>query len=83
MNFVQRLKLYLSLILPLLSFCKPAIVLSIVVCLFEGPNKEIISPCFSMTKFTLFTLFFSLAVKLPFLISKNYWTLIDYINFFF
>ena len=28
--------------------------------------KEIISPCFSITKLTLFTLFFSLAVKLPF-----------------
>ena len=57
----------LSFILPLLSFCKPAIVLNIVVLpIPDGPNKETISPCFSMAKFTLFTLFFSLAVKFPF-----------------
>ena len=36
----------------------------------KGPNKDTISPCFSIFRFTLFTLFFSLAIKLPFLISK-------------
>ena len=55
---------FLSLILPLLSFCRPAIVLNMVVFpIPEGPSNETISPCFSITRFTLFTLFFSLAVK--------------------
>ena len=46
----------------------------------EGPSKETISPCFS-TRFTLLTLFFSLANKLL-RISKNFQTFFDYISFF-
>ena len=37
----------------------------------DGPNKETISPCSSILRFTLLTLFFSLAIKLPFCISKK------------
>ena len=56
-----------KLISPFESFCNPAIVLKIVVFpIPEGPSSEIISPCSLIIKFTSFTLFFLLAVKLPF-----------------
>ena len=48
-----------KIILPLESFCNPAIVLKIVVLpIPEGPNSEIISPWSLIIRFTLFTLFF-------------------------
>ena len=46
------------------SFSAPAMVLNIVVFpIPQRPNSEIISHCSLIIKFTLFTLFFSLAVK--------------------
>ena len=50
-------------------------VLSIVVFpIPEGPNKQIISPLFSIRKETLFTLFLALAVKVTLSISKKFFT---------
>jgi iron(III) transport system ATP-binding protein len=46
----------------------------------EGPNKQIISPSFSILKVTLLTLFFLLAAKVTSLISKKFW-LIKSINY--
>ena len=60
-------------IVPESIFSKPAIVLKIVVLpIPEGPNKQTISPSFSIFKETLLTLFFSLALKVTLLISRKF-----------
>ena len=62
-----------KIIFPDWIFSRPAIDLSIVVLpIPDGPNKQIISPSFSIFKETLFTLFFSLAAKVTFSISKKF-----------
>ena len=43
---------------------------------------EIISPCSLIVKFTLFTLFFSLAVKFPFWISRKFSDILRLYYFF-
>ena len=63
--------LFFNLIFPDLIFSSPAIVRNIVVLpIPEGPRRQIISPSFSIDRFTLLTLFFPPAVKDTFSISK-------------
>ena len=65
--------LSLSLIEPDLIFSKPAIVLRIVVFPTpDGPNRQIISPLFSILNETFLTLVFPPALKLTLLISKKF-----------
>ena len=62
-----------SLISPNFKSCKPAIVLKIVVFPTpDGPSKHTISPFYFIVSDTLLILFFSLATKVAFLISRKF-----------
>ena len=68
----EEITLFFKIILPDLIFSNPAILRSIVVLpIPEGPNKQIISPSFSIFNETLLTLLFLLAAKVTLSIFKK------------
>ena len=72
LKFLDEIILSLSLISPDLRFCRPAIVLRIVVFPTpDGPSKQTISPFFLIVKDTFLTLLLSLAINVALLIYKK------------